>query len=95
MDVANEKKWGKKKDGLFGWIYSKKTIYKCKKSLEPVSVKVVPEIVPDPNTAQNLDGSNNSVGENKSGLVGWDNGAVANRESDIRLVDYDQMIGLE
>ena len=71
---------------LYGWIHSKKTVYKC---------KVVPEIVPDQNKAQYLGGSDNSVCDPNSGFEGWDNGTTANRESDIRLVDYDQMTGLE
>ena len=62
---------------------------KCKKSLEPASVRVVPEIVPDQDKAQYLGESDNAVGENNSGLVSWDNGAAASRESDIGLVYYD------
>ena len=79
VDVVSEKKWGRKKDGLFGWIHSKKTVYKCKKSLEPASVRVVPEIVPDQDKAQYLGESDNAVGENNSELVSWDNGAAASR----------------
>ena len=78
-------------DGLFGWIHSKKTVYHCKKSLGPASKKFVSELVPkithNQNVVQYWGGSDISVGDTNSGLVGRDNGAAASRESQIRLLD--------
>ena len=42
--AGSSMKWGKKKDGLDGWIYSRKTHYNCNKTLTP-SRKI---FLPDP-----------------------------------------------
>ena len=87
----SSKKWGKKKDGLNGWMYSKKTFYICKKKLDPDSKKFVPYpgITNAAHQEQALtsgEGNYDTQGSATvhlysdtpdSGLVGGDNGVAA------------------